>query len=125
MISFKIIRRQVALVIKSWISVKISKQFRSLVYEALLNLANDSDPVVKLTSVICLRQCIDDFDFELEDFMPFVNATIGNCLTLIDEYEEFESKLYMLNTISVLVLRLEKKVFLNCNHSRLLLQHRY
>jgi hypothetical protein len=100
------------LVIKSWISVKISKPFRPLVYEALLNLSNDNDPVVKLTSIICLRQCIDDFDFELDDFMPFVNATIAYCLNLIDEYEEFESKLCMLNTISVLVLRLEEKVIL-------------
>lgn len=97
--------------IKGWISVKISKQFRPAVYEALLNLADDSDSVVKLTSIICLRHCIDDFEFELEDFMPFVNATIGNCLKQIDEFEEFESKLCMLNTISVLVLRLEEKVY--------------
>ena len=116
------------MVIKSWISVNISKQVRPLVYEALLNLSYDSDPVVRLTSIICLRQCIDDFDFELEDFMPFVNATISNCLKLIDQYEEFESKLYMLNTISVLVLRLEEKVFLICSsyyHSQPLLQLRY
>lgn len=116
------------MVIKSWISVNISKQVRPLVYEALLNLSYDSDPVVRLTSIICLRQCIDDFDFELEDFMPFVNAAIANCLKLIDEYEEFESKLYLLNTISVLVLRLEDKVCSIClsyYRSRLLLQLRY
>ena len=85
----KIIRRRIALVIKSWISVKVPKPIRPIVYEALLNLSNDPDSVVKLTSIICLRQCIDDYDFELEDFIPFVNATIGHCLKLLDEYEEF------------------------------------
>ena len=108
--SFKIIRRQIALVIKSWISVKVSKRSRTMAYDALLKLSGDADTVVKLTSMISLRQCVDDFDFELEDFMPFVAPAISQCLGIIDEYEEFESKLCILNTISVIVLRLESKV---------------
>ena len=76
----------------------------------LLHLMTDTDVAVKLTAASSLKICVDDFDFELESFLPFTKDSINLCMKLIEEVDEFESKLSVLSCLSVIVQRLEEKV---------------
>jgi hypothetical protein len=108
---WKIIRRRIALVIASWVGVKSSKAARPLIYRIyLLYLHPKEDLVVRLTTVSCLRLVLDDFDFEAVEFAPFLTQFTDCFMHLLNDVDEFESKMKIINCLIVVIERMEGQI---------------
>ncbi|KAK9767575.1 hypothetical protein K7432_002546 [Basidiobolus ranarum] len=109
--NFKIIRRRIAWLVGKWIGIKVSKESRTEVYKLLLNLmVPEEDLVVRITAVTNLRSCIDDWDFEPEKFIPYLEPSIESITKMLDSVEEFDSRMRVLNTMAMIVERMEKQI---------------
>lgn len=111
---FNIIRRRISILIGQWVSIKISKENKSLVCQIFQHLLNPADPlndqVVRVTAGRQLREVADDWEFEASHFLPYGEEIMTRLMKLIEEIESSETKMALLNTISVLVERLEHHV---------------
>ncbi|KAI5204179.1 ARM repeat-containing protein [Aureobasidium subglaciale] len=111
---FNILRRRIAILLGQWITVKVSAGNRPLVYKIFQHLLdpNDScnDQVVRITAGRQFKNIVDDWEFSPEQFLPYVQTTMTQLLSLIQEVDNMETKMALLNTISVLVERLEHHI---------------
>jgi len=103
----KILKRRICLIIGEWVSIQCSRESRINIYKLLINFLNPdnqiNDKVVKIASIQTLRNVIDDWDFNKYDFKPFLNDFVKLLLSLLSEMSLTESKLYILNTLAVLI----------------------
>ncbi|KAI5779999.1 armadillo-type protein [Geopyxis carbonaria] len=111
---YNILRRRVAIMVGQWVPVKISVDTRPTVYRVMQHLLNREDPlndlVVRLTAGHNLRRCIDEWDFRIDAFLPFVDDLFHKLMALIDEVEQTETRMGLLNVIGIIVDRLEHRV---------------
>lgn len=110
----KIIKRRICLVISDWVKINCSNESRVEIYKLLnvfLSSGNtagenvNNDVVVKLSSIQCLLIIVDDWDFNKKDFEPFLGQFIANLIGILQQMNLTESKLYILNTLAVLIER--------------------
>jgi hypothetical protein len=106
-----IIKRSITVVISNWIGVQSSKIYRGIVYEILLFYLQQSDIVLRLSSVSALQIVLDDFDFEMATFAPFLNHYISSFMKLLEDVDEFDSKLKIINCLIVIIERMEGQIF--------------
>ncbi|CAK9442204.1 uncharacterized protein LODBEIA_P59470 [Lodderomyces beijingensis] len=101
----RILRRRLCLIIKEWVGVKCSSESRDSIYKVLLFFLCDEgmDVVVKLASIQTLKAMIDDWDFSKTQFQPYLNDFVRILLAHFQKLEQVESKLFMLNTLNVLL----------------------
>ena len=115
---YNILRRRVAVVLGQWLLVKEGLN-RPLVYQIFQHLLDKgdqlNDQVVRVTAGRQLRNVIDPFEFAAEPFVPYVPSILGSLMALIEEVELPDTKLALLNTISVIVTKMEQHV---CRHDR-------
>ena len=115
---YNILRRRAAIVLGQWLPVKEGLD-RPLVYQIfqhLLDKGNQlNDQVVRVTAGRQLKNVVDPFEFAAEPFMPYVQNILGSVMALIEEVELADTKLALLNTISVIVIKMEQHV---CRHDR-------
>lgn len=112
---FNILRRRASILLGQWISIKIGEQSRPLVYQIFQHLLTKdgqplNDQVVRVTAGRQLKSIADDWEFKAEGFLPYAEAILGSLMQLIDETELTETKMALLNTISVIVERLEHNI---------------
>lgn len=111
---YNIIRRRVAIIIGQWVTVKISIEARPTLYKIMQHLLNPEDPlndlVVRLTAAHNLKSCIDEWDFRMDGFLPFVDDIFDKLMGLINEAEQTETRMGLLDVIGVIVDRLEHRV---------------
>lgn len=83
-------------------------------YKIYQHLLEKSDPqndlVVRLTAARSLKYAINDWDFNIEGFLPFADDIFEKLLALMDEVEVTETKMAILNVIGKMVNRLDEKV---------------
>ncbi|UZO19815.1 uncharacterized protein OCT59_011086 [Rhizophagus irregularis] len=109
--SFKIIRRRIAWIIGRWVCVKLSKENRPRVYDVMTYFINpEEDFVVRLTAAINLKNCVDEWDFDSDGFVPYLDRAITLLTRLIGEVEQFESRLKILNCLSLIVERMDSQI---------------
>lgn len=111
---FNIIRRRAAILLGQWISVKVSQATRPTVYEIFSHLLNKydlrNDEVVRVTAGRQLKNICDDWEFKAEQFMPYAETILTRLMDLVRTAELSETKMALLNTISIIVERLERHV---------------
>lgn len=112
---FNILRRRASILLGQWISVKVGDQSRPLVYQIFQHLLTKdgqplNDQVVRVTAGRQLKNIADDWEFKAEHFLPYAETILGSMMQLIDEVELTETKMALLNTISVIVERLEHNI---------------
>lgn len=111
---FNILRRRIAILLGQWITIKVSAENRPLVYKIFQHLLDSSDScndqVVRITAGRQLKNIVDDWEFGPEQFLPYVQPTMAQLMSLIEEVDNIETKMALLNTISILVERLEHRV---------------
>lgn len=105
----RIIRRRVALIFGQWVP-EIKGEIRKPVYSALLGLLQDKDLAVKLASCRSLCSLMEDVEFYEEDFVEYVPACLDICFQTMQNVQEFDSKVQILNLISVVIDRLGEKI---------------
>lgn len=104
--NMRIIHRKVALILGQWVS-EIKDDTRRAVYCALIRLLQENDLCVRLTACRSLYFHIEDEDanFNEKEFLDLLPICWDLCFKLVDEVQEFDSKVQVLNTISVLIAR--------------------
>jgi hypothetical protein len=50
------------------------------------------DLVIRLSSAVTLRSALDDFEFNAEQFLPYLERSFSLLFTLLKETEECETK---------------------------------
>ncbi|OAJ38852.1 hypothetical protein BDEG_22751 [Batrachochytrium dendrobatidis JEL423] len=107
---FKIIRRRVACIIGQWVQVKAPEDLRSTLYQILLSLmGRDEDLVVRLSAVINLQRCVDDFDFQPQSFQPYLESNVTAFIQLLEDVDEFENKMKIINCLVVIIERMDEQ----------------
>ncbi|KAM3216974.1 importin-11 isoform X1 [Capsicum annuum] len=102
--NMRIIHRKVALILGQWVS-EIKDDTRRAVYCALIRLLQDNDLCVRLTACRSLYFHIEDATFNENEFLDLLPVCWDLCFKVVDEVQEFDSKVQVLNTISVLIAR--------------------
>ncbi|KAF2458398.1 armadillo-type protein [Lineolata rhizophorae] len=111
---YNILRRRIAILLAQWISVKVSDQSRPLVYQIFRHLLDKSDAlndqVVRVTAGRQFKNVADDWEFKPDQFMPYASDIFTRIMSLVEEVELAETKMALLNTISIMVERMEHRV---------------
>ncbi|CAG8596026.1 7001_t:CDS:10 [Dentiscutata erythropus] len=111
--NFKIIRRRIAWVIGRWVCVKISKENRPKVYDAMTYLINpEEDLIVRMTAAINLGNYILYLfkKVNIGGFVTYLDRAITFLTRLIGEVEQYESRMRILNCLSLIVERMEELI---------------
>lgn len=113
----KLVRRRIAIIISQWVCVtgQCSAQSRIKIYEFLLFCLNPEDPlndiVIRLEACNALKFTIDEWDVSIDDFLPFLSTFLTRLFTFIStSLSSMESKEIVLQVISVIINRVEKKI---------------
>ena len=87
---------------------------RPLVYQIFQHLLSKEDPsndlAVRIAAGKQFKHVIDPFEFTAEPFKPYASAIFDKVMALIVEVEQIESKRELLNTINIIVLKMEQQV---------------
>ncbi|CAN1333747.1 Ipo11 [Linum perenne] len=97
-----IIHRKVAIVLGQWVS-EIKDDTKRPVYCGLIKLLQDKDLSVKLAACRSLCYHIEDANFSEPQFGDLLPVCWDLCFKLFDEVQEFDSKIQVLNLISILI----------------------
>ncbi|KAK4658552.1 hypothetical protein QC762_102730 [Podospora pseudocomata] len=110
----KVLRRRIAILLSQWITIKISEANRKVVFEIyrhLLNPADDhNDEVVRITAARQFKYIADDFEFKSEPFLQYAPDFFELLIGLLSTVESDETKLAVLDTIRLIVSRMEEHV---------------
>ncbi|KAL7590187.1 hypothetical protein Lser_V15G39371 [Lactuca serriola] len=100
--NMRIIHRKVALILGQWVS-EIKDDTKRPVYCALIRLLQDRDLCVRLAASRSLYFHIEDSAFSQQEFSDLLPVCWKLSFKLIEDVQEFDSKVQVLNTISVLI----------------------
>ncbi|XP_065852108.1 uncharacterized protein [Euphorbia lathyris] len=100
--NMRIIHRKVALILGQWVS-EIKDDIKRPVYCGLIRLLQDKDLSVRLAACRSLCSHIEDANFSEKEFADLLPICWDSCFKLIEEVQEFDSKVQVLNLISVLI----------------------
>ncbi|XP_069689548.1 importin-11 isoform X2 [Periplaneta americana] len=104
--NYRVIRRRVVWLIGQWTGVKLSPELRPALYAATLPLLQgDEDMAVRLTASNTLKLAIDDFEFNTDQFLPFLEPSFALLFTLLKEAHECDTKMHVLYVLSFIVER--------------------
>lgn len=111
---FKILRRRIAILLGQWIPIKVSETSRPTVYEIFRHLLQKGEPlndeVVRITAGKQFKNVADAWEFNAVQFLPYAPDILSQLMALIEEVELSDTKLALLNTVSVLVERMEHHI---------------
>lgn len=111
---YKVLRRRIAILISLWAPVKLSEESRPIVYQIFQHFLNSNDEtndiVVRITAARQLRWVADEIDFSVDAFLPYTSDVLKNLTELIQNVESDETKLAILESIRILVTRMEEQV---------------
>ncbi|RYN90889.1 Importin-11 [Alternaria tenuissima] len=108
---YNIIRRRIAIIISQWITIKMAKEKKPIVYQIFQHLLDKNDPmndqVVRITAGRKFHAVADEWEFQADAFLPYSQLMLDRLMALVQEVELPETKMALLNTISLVVYRLE------------------
>ena len=111
---FKVLRRRIAILISQWAPVKLEDSSRPIVYQIFQHFLNPNDEtndlVVRITAARQLRWIADELGFSVEAFLPHTSDVLSELNVLIQNVDVDETKLAILETIRILVTRMEEQV---------------
>ncbi|EME46887.1 hypothetical protein DOTSEDRAFT_126805 [Dothistroma septosporum NZE10] len=111
---YSILRRRAAILLAQWIPVKVSDESKPLVYQIFQHMLNPDDPlndqVVRVTAGRQFMNIANDWEFKPEQFLPYAQTVLTQLMQLIGEVELTDTRMALLNTISVLVERLDSHI---------------
>lgn len=111
---FNIIRRRIAIIISQWITIKMAQEKKPIVYQIFQHLLDKNDPlndqVVRITAGRKFHAVADEWEFKADTFLPYSQVMLDRLMALVQEAELPETKMALLNTISLIVERMEHHV---------------
>lgn len=110
----KLLRRRIAILISQWVTIGIGTANRPVVYDIFrhfMNAAdNVNDDVVRITAARQFKLVAEDFEFSGDAFLPFASDMFTNLINLLKEASNDETRLAMLETLRVIVSRMDEHV---------------
>ncbi|XP_048738332.2 importin-11-like [Ostrea edulis] len=104
--NYRILHRRIIWLCAQWVGVKMSFSLRPTLYQAIISLLNQSeDLVVRIESAMTLKTAVDDFEFNVEQFLPFLDSMFSLLFELLKEVQECDSKMQVLHVISFVIER--------------------
>uniref|UniRef100_A0A0K8S003 Importin-11 n=1 Tax=Crotalus horridus TaxID=35024 RepID=A0A0K8S003_CROHD len=107
---YKPIRRRVIWLIGQWISVKFKSDLRPILYEAICNLLQDEDLVVRIETATTLKLAVDDFEFRTDQFLPYLESMFTLLFKLLQEVRECDTKMHVLHVLSCVIERVNMQI---------------
>jgi len=111
---YRLLRRRIALVLGQWVPVKYGDLNTDAIFQIFQHLLNRADPlndlVVRITAGRQLSHVLDPYEFTAAHFMPFAQSIFGNLMSLVQEVELSETKMGLLETVRVAVVKMEHHV---------------
>jgi hypothetical protein len=111
---YNLLRRRITVLLGQWVPVKPEEINKDAVYQIFQHLLNKqdpmNDPVVRITAGRQLRNVLDSFEFSAERFAPYATPILQSVLSLIQEVELSETKMGLLETVRVAVVKMEDHV---------------
>ena len=111
---YNLLRRRVAILLGQWVPVKPGELDRDAIYQIFQHLLDAQDPlndlVVRITAGRQLTRVLETFEFSATGFMPYAPAILQGLMSLIQEVELADTKMGLLETIRVAVVKLEDHV---------------
>ncbi|KAK2594260.1 hypothetical protein QQS21_008039 [Conoideocrella luteorostrata] len=111
---YKVLRRRVAILISQWAPVKLADISRPLVYQIFQHFLNPNDDtndlVVRITAARQLRWITDELGFSVEAFLPYTADVLSQLIQLVQNVDVDETKLAILESVRILVMRMEEQV---------------
>ncbi|RFU77616.1 armadillo-type fold [Trichoderma arundinaceum] len=111
---YKVLRRRIAILISLWAPVKLGETSRPIVYQIFQHFLSPKDEtndiVVRITAARQLRWVADEIDFSVEAFLPYTSDVLNALTELVQSVESDETKLAILESIRILVTRMEEQV---------------
>ncbi|KAL1839416.1 hypothetical protein VTJ49DRAFT_1517 [Mycothermus thermophilus] len=110
----KLLRRRIAILLSQWVTVKIAPESRPIVYDMYRHLLKPEEPhndeVVRITAARQLKIVADDFQFDGEAFYPYAADVLDSLVKLLQEVSSDEARLAVLETVRVIVSRMETHI---------------
>lgn len=110
----KVLRRRIAILISTWVPVKISDASRPLIFNVYRHLLNDkdenNDEVVRLTAARQLKEIADDFEFKGDLFATYAPDILPQIINLLQEVVVEETKQALFETLRICIQRMEEHV---------------
>ncbi|KAB1224379.1 Importin-11 [Morella rubra] len=104
-----IIHRKVALILGQWVS-EIKDDTQRPVYCDLIKLLQDKNLSVRLAACRSLCLHVEDANFSEREFRDLLPICWGSCFKLVEEVQEFDSKVQVLYLISVLIAHVSEVI---------------
>ncbi|KAG6854858.1 hypothetical protein C0991_012048 [Blastosporella zonata] len=104
---FPIIKRRIAWLIGKWVSDASATPNNPKLWEILVHLLKDRGPgtdyVVRLTTVVAIKECLDTLEFETPFFEPHLPMVVSELIGMMGEADTFESKRRIDHTLNVVI----------------------
>ncbi|XP_004492469.1 uncharacterized protein [Cicer arietinum] len=100
--NLRIIHRKVAVILGQWVS-EIKDETKRPVYCSLIRLLQGKDLSVRLAACRSLCLHVEDANFSEREFLDLLPPCWDSCFKLFEEVQEFDSKVQVLNLISILI----------------------
>ncbi|KAG6131607.1 hypothetical protein E4U12_003610 [Claviceps purpurea] len=111
---YKVLRRRIAILISQWAPVKLADESRPMVYQVFQHFLNPrdetNDVVVRITAARQLRWIADELGFSVEAFLPYTADVLSQLMQLVQSVDVDETKLAILESVRILVMRMEAQV---------------
>jgi hypothetical protein len=111
---YNLLRRRIAILLGQWMPVKSGELNKETVYKIVQHLLNKDDPlndqVVRVTMGRQLKNVLDPYNFSATDFLPYATPILQGIMSLIQEVELPETKMGLLETVRVVVVKMEDHV---------------
>lgn len=111
---YNLLRRRIAILLGQWVPVKADELDMSSIYQIFQHLLNKNDPindqVVRVTAGRQLKNVLEPFEFSVDRFLPYATPTLQSLMDLISEVNLSETKMALLGTARVAVVKMEDHV---------------
>lgn len=107
---YKPLRRRVIWLVGQWISVKFKSDLRPMLYEAICNLLQDQDLVVRIETATTLKLTVDDFEFRTDQFLPYLETMFTLLFQLLQQVTECDTKMHVLHVLSCVIERVNMQI---------------
>lgn len=105
--NYRILRRRVAWLLGQWTGVKLSCELRPTLYAAMLPLLQSGEDIaVRITASTTIKKAVDDFEFNPDQFLEFLEPSFGLLFSLLKEVHECDNKMHVLYVLSFIIERM-------------------
>ncbi|KAE8152145.1 armadillo-type protein [Aspergillus avenaceus] len=111
---YNLLRRRIAILLGQWVPVKSAELNKDAIYQIFQHLLSKQDPlndlVVRITAGRQLKHVLDPFEFSPAGFMPYAPSILQNLMSLVQEVDLSETKMGLLDTVRMAVVKMEDHI---------------